>query len=125
MLIRLLINGGLFFTGPIALLAIAVWILAIHCRVTIKTNERVVQQIKLFHGLGLLAFILGILGQLLGLAEGLSSITSAGGVSSEILIEGLKISSIPTVLGFITFTSAKLASIYLTRLYNKLPTANS
>lgn len=117
---RLLIDGGLFFTGPIALIGGAILGLSIYTYNKLQQQQNKTALIKWIAGLGLFALIFGILGQLIGLMEGLNRIAAAGSVSSDVLIAGIKISSISTLLGAVVFILSKLTSFYLTRLQKKL-----
>ena len=53
----------------------------------------------LIKSIGLLALVVGILGQLIGLFSAFQAIEEAGSVSSGIVAGGLKISSITTMYG--------------------------
>jgi predicted acyltransferase len=119
MLIKLLFNGGIFFTGPILILFISSIILLIQSIRLVKQKQAIAKKIQWINSLGLFALVFGILGQLLGLMEGLQAIEFAGSVSSSILAGGLFTSSIPTLFGLITFLVSRLATMYLSWLENK------
>lgn len=58
---------------------------------------------------GMLALVVGVLGQLIGLYEGMKSIAGSGGeVSQAILAGGIKVSSITTLYGLVIFIVAHL-----------------
>jgi predicted acyltransferase len=119
MFLKLLFNGGILFTGPICIIFIASIVLIIQSTKLVNQNQAITKKIKWINSLGLFALVFGILGQLLGLMEGLQAIESAGSVSSSILAGGLFTSSIPTLFGLITFLFSKLATMFLLWFDNK------
>lgn len=74
------------------------------------------QSIDLIKASGLFAAVTGILGQLIGVYSAFSSIEEAGGVSPEILMSGLKVSSICTIYGLIIYALSLLAWFVITNL---------
>jgi len=66
-------------------------------------------RISYIKSLGLLAFVIGVFGQLVGLYGAFSAMsTLEGGISSQILIEGLKTSMVSTIYGLIIYIIAYL-----------------
>ncbi len=63
--------------------------------------------------IGLLAMVLGILGQLIGLFSGFGAIQQAGGVSQTILVSGLKVSLITTMYGILIFIVSYVIWLFL------------
>ncbi len=57
---------------------------------------------------GMLALVTGVLGQIIGLYEGMKQISLSGEVSQAVLAGGLKASSIATIYGFLIFILAHL-----------------
>ncbi|GAO31136.1 MotA/TolQ/ExbB proton channel family protein [Geofilum rubicundum] len=106
MIIRHLYEGGIWFMLPIYLMWVVVAVLTV--RFLLKRHhgaEKVVLKrmntsILFF---GSLAFLAGIMGQILGLFEALIVIQDLGGVSASMLAAGLRVSMIGTVYGFALF----------------------
>lgn len=77
-----------------------------------NTNQNLELQrtrISYIKSLGQLALVIGILGQLLGLYSSFSAMsTLVGGISSQILVDGLKVSTISTLYGMIIYIIAYL-----------------
>lgn len=69
--------------------------------------------------LGLLAVVLGLLGQMIGLFMAFEAITEMGEVSQAMLAGGLRVSSITTIYGLIIFVIAYLIWFVLDLLLNK------
>ena len=65
----------------------------------------------LIKGIGLLAVVVGILGQMIGLFSAFQAIEQMGSVSPAMLAGGLKVSSITTIYGLIIYVVAILLSI--------------
>lgn len=63
--------------------------------------------------LGLLALVLGVLGQLIGLYDAFSAIQQMGQVSQAMLAGGLKVSSITTLYGLGVYALALVVSLLL------------
>lgn len=115
-LFQLLQDGGILFTGPVFGLAIAVIILFFLSFDAVKNKLKVEKRIKLINSLGLLAVVYGVLGQLIGLIEAFDVIEASNGVSMALLAGGLKISSLPTVFGFVALLIARLGTTVLIAL---------
>ena len=107
-LFQMIFEGGPIFTIPI--LAIGIWALVSGVRELVPaligsgdeadwakpvSNQPVI--------LGSFAFILGLLGQVLGLYEALRAIQIWGSVSPQLLAAGLRVSMITVVLGLSIF----------------------
>jgi len=122
MLIKLLFDGGIFFTGPIFIIFLSCLILTVLGIKKANQHKEVTKKIKLINSLGLFALIFGILGQLLSLMEGLRVIKLTGGIFGSMLTGGFFVSFISTLLGLITFLTSKSATTYLSYLQNN--TAN-
>lgn len=63
--------------------------------------------------IGTLAIIVGIFGQLLGLISAFDTIEGVGGVSTPMLMGGLKVSMISTLYGFVIFILANIIWLVL------------
>ncbi|MCC5915185.1 MAG: MotA/TolQ/ExbB proton channel family protein [Balneolaceae bacterium] len=91
--------GGPLFMGILTIVLIAVIATAAIYIYRIKSSQNV--NIALVKEIGLFGLIVGILGQFLGLYQAFTVIEVSGTVSPEILMSGLKISSITTIYGLI------------------------
>lgn len=91
--------GGPLFMGILTIVLIAVIAIAAIYTYRIKSNQNV--NIALVKEIGLFGLIVGIFGQFLGLYQAFTVIEVSGTVSPEILMSGLKISSITTIYGLI------------------------
>lgn len=108
-MIDFLIRGGLWFTLPLTGIALgtvaaAVWA-AVRYRSALRDGafwKRVV-----FH-LGLFGFVLGLLGQAIGLYEAMTAIEAMGSVSPSLLAGGLRVSLIVPIYGMMIFAGALL-----------------
>jgi biopolymer transport protein ExbB/TolQ len=69
--------------------------------------------LKLVQEIGLLALVLGILGQFIGLFEAFKAIESMGEVSPGMLAAGLKVSSITTIYGLVIYSFSLLSYFFL------------
>lgn len=76
---------------------------------TINSDENGIHRSQaLLKGIGLLALVIGILGQLIGLFDAFSAIQQMGQVPPAMLAGGLKVSLITTLYGLIIFIIAQL-----------------
>ena len=91
--------GGPLFMGILTIVLIATVSVAIINY--LRLNKGVITNISIVKEIGIFGLIFGIFGQTLGLYSAFSIIEQAGTVSAEILISGLKISSITTIYGLI------------------------
>lgn len=97
--------GGVLFMSVLTLLFIAVLIAAFRYWTVSESTKKDHDMIK---SLGLLALVVGILGQLIGLFSAFQTIEQIGSVSPDILAGGLKVSMIPTMYGAIIYIIALL-----------------
>lgn len=91
--------GGPIFMGILTITLIALVAVAIISYLHVKNDRS--HYISLVKEIGIFGFIFGLLGQTMGLYSAFSVIEQAGMVSPEILISGLKVSSITTMYGLI------------------------
>ena len=108
-MIELLVRGGLWFTLPLTIVALAVvgaagW--AGRARMTGRGTGAFWKRM-VFH-LGLFAFVLGLLGQAIGLYEAMTAIEKMGSVSPSLLAGGLRVSLIAPIYGLMIFAGALL-----------------
>lgn len=64
-----------------------------------KNTEVSLAKLQLTKEIGLIALVMGVLGQFIGLFEAFKTIESMGEVSPDMLAAGLKVSSITTIYG--------------------------
>lgn len=104
----LFFEGGPLFMGLITILALIMLYFAGKGAAAVfgtptSYNPGNLYYIRFF---GMLALVAGVLGQIIGLYEAMKHISQMGGVSQDILAAGIKVSSIPTLYGFIVFLIA-------------------
>lgn len=113
-MIDLLNAGGLTFTIPLSLLAIAVLVIGIRGTVSIsKSGESAAFWMRMLFHVGLFSFVLGIFSQGLGLYQAMSAIEAVGNVSPALLMGGLKVSMIAPLFGLTIFLVAMLLRLGL------------
>lgn len=100
--------GGPLFMGILTLiffvmLAIAVFNLVLILRKDFKDIEETRKKLSYLKSLGLFAFITGVLGQMIGLYEGLTVIEKVSDISPSLLAGGLRISMITPIYGILIF----------------------
>lgn len=114
MMIDLFFAGGLLFMLPLTVLAVLVLGVALKASMTIRSRgEDASSWSRILFHLGLLAFVLGILSQAIGLYQMMTAIEAAGDVSPAIVMGGLKVSSIAPIYGLIIFIMAILLRLTL------------
>ncbi|TPN82158.1 MotA/TolQ/ExbB proton channel family protein [Aquimarina algicola] len=105
-------EGGLFFMLPIVIIfALVLSITIKNIFVIVKKGHSSVKFMKLINSIGLLALVWGVLGQLIGLVTAFDRLEMLGEVSIEVLARGLKISALPTIFGFFTFSISRAITI--------------
>lgn len=108
---QLFYEGGILFMGILSLCFLLVIVLSVWYGRIVFSNEpadNLRHRLTYIRSAGLLALVLGILGQLIGLYDAFRQIQNAGGVSQEILAGGLRVSMITTLYGFVIFLVAFL-----------------
>lgn len=100
--------GGPLFMGILTLVLIAVIATAVFCFIQQRNESAGDVSGGIVKEIGLFGLIVGIFGQFLGLYSAFSMIEIAGTVSQEMLMSGLKISSITTIYGIIICLTAWL-----------------
>ena len=75
-----------------------------------EPNEKSIGYIK---SVGLLALVIGVLAQLIGLYSAFSAIEQMGQISAPMLAGGLKVSSITTLYGLFVFIIGYIAWLLL------------
>lgn len=104
-MIQLFNTGGPIFMGILTLILLFCFVLGVSSLLIFKKGDIIKsdQFSDLLKEVGLLALVVGAFGQFIGLYEAFSAIEQVGGVSQEMLVAGLKVSSITTLYGFIIF----------------------
>ena len=118
MLIDLFFQGGELFMSVLTLLLILAIVVAfVNGRAVLsKDQEPLVEKrakLSYIKSIGTLAIIVGIFGQLLGLISAFDTIEGVGGVSTPMLMGGLKVSLISTLYGFVIFILANIIWLVL------------
>jgi len=68
-----------------------------------NSNDQRTNQIGMIKALGLFAFVLGMLGQFLGLFQAFDIISSGMEISPAIMAQGVKVSMVTSIYGMIIF----------------------
>ena len=92
--------GGVLFMSILTIILIGVLATTAFFWIKKNANERHLDLIK---SVGLLAFVVGILGQMIGLFSAFEAIEQMGSVSPSMLAGGLKVSSITTIYGLLIY----------------------
>lgn len=121
---ELFVMGGVLFMSIITIVFSAALIVAIKTSLEIFNGntpyQSILTELSLVRSIGLLALVIGILGQMIGLYNAFDTIEHfEGEISSSILAAGLKISSITTIWGLICFIISMLISFGLGILAKK------
>ncbi len=109
-IIRLFIDGGLFFTCPIFILLIimiGIWIKAFRSENEIERAIFLITQISWF------TLAWGYLGRTIGIIETLDSIAETGDIATAHIADGLKIALLSPFFGLVSFLIARLGLIIL------------
>ena len=112
-------QGGPLFMSMLTLVLIAALIISILPFVKAQSNtSKSKQNLKTIRSLGLLALVLGMLGQFIGLFEAFRVIESGVTISPAMLAGGVKISMITSIYGMLIFVILYLLS-FLLKLFTK------
>lgn len=85
------------------IIVVAVFYLVILIKKDFKSIEEARRKLKYVKSLGLVAFVFGILGQMIGLFSAFTAIEAAMDVSPAIMAGGLKVSMITPMYGMVIF----------------------
>ncbi|MEP4533219.1 MAG: MotA/TolQ/ExbB proton channel family protein [Cyclobacteriaceae bacterium] len=122
-MIDLFVMGGPLFMGIITITFFAAIVVALRAALTISKDQadetELHQRIGLVKSIGLLAVVLGVLGQTIGLFSAFEAIEQMGSVSPAMLAGGLKVSSITTIYGLVCYVLSLLMYFGLTAYSNK------
>lgn len=110
-------QGGPLFMGILTLILFSLILILVFVRslLTVKNENQLDQGLKWLQAIGTLGLVVGVLGQLIGLFSAFSIMETSGGVSTEVLAGGLKISLITTVYGLIIYIIHLLFTMILKR----------
>ncbi|MGE0089690.1 MAG: MotA/TolQ/ExbB proton channel family protein [Bacteroidales bacterium] len=103
MLLRHLIEGGIFFMLPIYLMWIVVIILTIRFILLLKKDNKDLRLKRTNDSIlftGSFAFLFGLFGQIIGLFGAMEAIYSAGDISPALMAAGFMISLLTVIYGF-------------------------
>lgn len=110
-------EGGLDYMLPISILLITILVLFSIFMLRKFKRQLIPKWLeKSIYQIGLFSFFFGLLGQILGLVNGLDAIEKAGAISQGILAGGLKVSFYPTIYGLIVFLISQVFNFIMTRL---------
>lgn len=100
--------GGPLFMGILTIVLIAVVATAIYTFLQIRKDSSNKPSVSLVREIGIFGMVVGIFAQFLGLFQAFQVIEQMGSVSPQLLIGGLKVSSITTIYGLVIFLLAWL-----------------
>jgi flagellar motor component MotA len=108
--------GGPIFMGLLSFIFIAVLVVAVVNGLPVLNGkvadpEEAVRRVSYIRQVGLLALVVGVLGQLIGLYEAFRAIEIVRDVSPALLIGGLKVSMITTLYGIFIYIMSLLIAL--------------
>lgn len=111
--------------GILTLLLLIVFCIAVASAVGMNNTklgscDRMRHQLGYIRAIGLLAFVFGMLGQLIGLYSAFQEIEVLGSVTTAMLASGLRVSSICTLYGMAIFLFSYLIWFVLDLWLNKM-----
>ena len=96
--------GGVLFMSIITILGVGMIIFSVKCFIAVFSKKdysgKGINYILMF---GSLAFIIGLLGQAIGMFEAFAAIQEAGDISPALVVGGLRVSMITPFYGVIYF----------------------
>jgi len=101
------------------ILAMAIFYLFLITRGDYKEKSALRLNLKYIKRTGLLALVIGFLGQMLGLSQAFGVIEKAGDVSAGLLAGGLKVSMISPIYGLLIFLFSYIIWIVLDVLLSR------
>jgi len=107
-------EGGPFQMTLILLLFILMLILVVITALKLKKSGiQFKKYLSLINQVGLLALVIGLFGQLLGLIQVFDAFESLGNINSSLFAGGIKLTLLPPVFGGFTFLLARIAILIL------------
>ncbi|WP_170148118.1 MotA/TolQ/ExbB proton channel family protein [Marinoscillum furvescens] len=123
MMFELFVMGGPLFMGLITLtFLIALIVATVNAFAIFGGGEEAAKgllRLSYVKSIGLLALVLGVLGQMIGLYSAFEAIQEMGSVSPAMLAGGLKVSSITTIWGLICYVLCLLVYLGLSAVAKK------
>lgn len=126
-MIDFLIRGGIYFTLPLTLLAVAVVVLTVRA-VTLLATERAAEAnrpLELLIHTGIFSFVFSLLGHAISLYQMITAIEGAGGVAPEVVVGGLRVSMIVPLFGLSILTSTFLLWALLRQWRDRMEPASA
>lgn len=116
-MLHLFYEGGWLFMSMISIVAIVMLYFSFKCTAaafsSVPQKKIPANNLYYIRFFGMLALVIGVLGQIIGLYEAMKHIAAQGGISQEILAGGFRVSSITTLYGLIIFILAHLIWFFL------------
>ncbi|MEQ8581294.1 MAG: MotA/TolQ/ExbB proton channel family protein [Marinoscillum sp.] len=106
---ELFMMGGPLFMGIITIIFIAALVVSVRLALLIfggasVTSDQLFRQLGYIKSIGLFALVMGVLGQMVGLYSAFAAMEQMeGGVAPQLLAGGLKVSSITTLWGLLSY----------------------
>ena len=104
--------------GMLSIVFLAILVLVV-LTVISKDEDRFIKKSTYIKSLGLFAFVLGMLGQFIGLFDAFKAIESGMDISPALLAGGLRVSSITNIYGMIIFVMAYLLWFILNVMHKR------
>ena len=112
-------EGGPFWMTLIIICFLLLLFLIVSAILKLKSSHHIFKKsISLINQIALLALVIGLFSQLLGLIQIFDTFQSLDNVSPELFAGGLKLTLLPPVFGGFTFIVGRLASFILSWLRN-------
>jgi len=110
---RYFIEGGPLFMGMLSVVFLVILVIAVIngaplLSKTSVADDQHIKRLGIIKSLGLFAFVLGMLGQFLGLFQAFDIISSGMEISPAIMAQGVKVSMVTSIYGMIIFLVAYL-----------------
>lgn len=105
-MIELFYEGGPLFMAMVTIVLFSGIVVAVMAVISMLNGAEVVKvktTLGYLKSIALLAVIVGVLGQMIGLYSAFEAIAEVGEVSQALLAGGLRVSSITTIYGLISF----------------------
>jgi biopolymer transport protein ExbB/TolQ len=121
---RYFIEGGPFFMGLLTIVLLVILVIGVVNGAPLLTNssssnDQHIKRLGFMKSLGLFAFVLGMLGQFLGLFQAFDIISSGMEILPAIMAQGVKISMVTSIYGMIIFLIAYLLWFILKSLADR------
>lgn len=112
-MMKLFYEGGPLFMGILTVILIIILIIIGQSIRSIHRNQFKLDTLTTLGSIGLIAFIVGLLGQLVGLYAGFGMAEHMENMSPPIILGGIKISMITSMYGLIIWLISRLAILVL------------